>query len=34
MKPKKATLPTCAKCGRKAPVNMKTDKCINCDKSK
>lgn len=35
MKPKiKASLPTCVKCGCKAPVNAKTNKCISCDTSK
>lgn len=33
MKPKtKATLPTCSKCGRKAPVSIRSHKCITCEK--
>jgi len=27
----KATLPTCAECGRMAPVSVKTGKCIKCE---
>lgn len=33
MKPKvKATLPTCSVCGKKAPVSIRSNKCLNCEK--